>query len=328
MKVLVIGGAGYIGSHAARILRRHGHDVIVYDNLSTGHEFLAKCFELVVGDIADHDKLRRELSRVEAVMHFAAHAYVGESTANPRKYFRNNVEGALTLLNATLDAGIKKFVFSSTCAVYGTPAKVPITEDTSRQPINPYGVTKLFMENALEAYDRAYGLRFAALRYFNAAGADESGEIGEVHSPETHLIPLALAATKKDSQPLQIFGTDYPTSDGTCIRDYIHVNDLGEAHALALSRLAEGQASFAANLGTGQGHSVFEILKAVEQATGRPVARKEVPRRAGDPPELVADPARAQKLLGWRATRSLRDIVTTAWTWMQKHESHRSRLAE
>ncbi len=205
MKVLVIGGAGYIGSHAARALRRHGHDVIIYDNLSTGHEFLAKSFELVVGDIADLEKLRRELTRVEAVMHFAAHAYVGESTANPRKYFRNNVESALTLLNATLDAGITKFVFSSTCAVYGTPAKVPITEDTPRQPINPYGVTKLFMENALEAYDRAYALRFAALRYFNAAGADESGEIGEVHSPETHLIPLALHATRKDSVPLADF---------------------------------------------------------------------------------------------------------------------------
>ncbi len=321
MKVLVIGGAGYIGSHAARILRRHGHDVIIYDNLSTGHEFLAKGFELVVGDIAENDKLRRELSRVEAVMHFAAHAYVGESTANPRKYFRNNVESALTLLNATLDTGIKKFVFSSTCAVYGTPAKVPITEGTPRQPINPYGVTKLFMENALEAYDHAYGLRFAALRYFNAAGADENGEIGEVHSPETHLIPLALRATRKESEPLQIFGTDYPTSDGTCIRDYIHVNDLGEAHALALSRLAEGQPSFAANLGTGQGYSVVEILKAVEQVTRTPVHRNEVPRRAGDPPELVADPARAQHLLGWKANRSLHDIVTTAWKWMQKYES-------
>ena len=321
MKVLVIGGAGYIGSHAARVLQRHGHDVVIYDNLSTGHEFLAKGFELVVGDIAENDKIRRELSRVEAVMHFAAHAYVGESTSNPRKYFRNNVESALTLLNATLDAGIKKFVFSSTCAVYGTPAKVPITEDTPRQPINPYGVTKLFMENALEAYHRAYGLRFAALRYFNAAGADESGEIGEVHNPETHLIPLALRATRKESEPLQIFGTDYPTSDGTCIRDYIHVNDLGEAHALALSRLAEGHESFAANLGTGQGYSVFEILKAVENATGRPVHRIEVPRRVGDPPELVAHPACAQKLLGWTATRSLREIVTTAWQWMQKYES-------
>ena len=195
MKVLVIGGAGYIGSHTARVLRSHGHEVIIYDNLSTGHDFLAKGFELVVGDIGDEAKVRHELSRVEAVIHFAAHAYVGESTANPRKYFRNNVESALTLLNAALDAGVGKFVFSSTCAIYGSPAKVPITEDAPRQPINPYGVSKLFLEHALEAYDAAYGLRFAALRYFNAAGADESGEIGEVHTPETHLIPLALGAT-------------------------------------------------------------------------------------------------------------------------------------
>jgi UDP-glucose 4-epimerase len=321
MKVLVIGGAGYIGSHAARSLRQHGHDVTIYDNLSTGHDFLAKGFELVVGDVADDEKLRRQLIRVEAVMHFAACAYVGESTANPRKYFQNNVEAGLTLLNAVVDCGVRKFVFSSTCAVYGTPAKVPITEDTPRQPINPYGVSKLFLENALEAYDLAYGLRFAALRYFNAAGADDSGEIGEVHSPETHLIPLALRATQKDSQPLQIFGTDYPTSDGTCIRDYIHVNDLGQAHALALSRMADGQPSFAANLGTGRGQSVFEILEAVEEATGHAVRRTEVARRAGDPPELVADPSRAQQVLGWKATRSLRDIVTTAWNWMQKYES-------
>jgi len=322
MKVLVIGGAGYIGSHTARVLRGHGHEVIIYDNLATGHEFLAKGFELVVADICDQDKLRRELSRVQAVVHFAAFAYVGESAANPRKYFRNNVECALTLLNTAMDTGVNNFVFSSTCAVYGTPAKVPITEDTPRQPINPYGVTKLFMEHALEAYDRAYGMRFAALRYFNAAGADESGEIGEVHSPETHLIPLALRATRKESDGLQIFGTDYPTSDGTCIRDYIHVNDLAEAHALALGCLADGQPSFAANLGTGTGHSVFEILKTVEKATGRGVHYTQAPRRAGDPPELVADPTRAQKLLGWKATRSLNDIVTTAWSWMQKYESH------
>jgi UDP-glucose-4-epimerase GalE len=324
MNVLVIGGAGYIGSHTARVLRRHGHNVVVYDNLTTGHEFLVNGFELVVGDICEQDKLRRELNRAQAVVHFAAFAYVGESAANPRKYFRNNVECALTLLNTALDAGVKNFVFSSTCAVYGTPAKVPITEDMPRQPINPYGVTKLFMEHALEAYDRAYGMRFAALRYFNAAGADESGEIGEVHSPETHLIPLALRATGKESEALQVFGTDYPTSDGSCIRDYIHVNDLAEAHALALGRLAEGQPSFAANLGTGTGHSVFEILKIVEEVTGRTVHRREAARRPGDPPELVADPTRAQKLLGWKATRSLSDIVTTAWNWMQKYESRQA----
>jgi UDP-glucose-4-epimerase GalE len=321
MKVLVIGGAGYIGSHTARVLRRHGHEVIIYDNLATGHEFLAKGFELVVGDICDAAKLRRELNRVQAVVHFAAFAYVGESATNPRKYFRNNVECALTLLNMALEADVKNFVFSSTCAVYGTPAKVPITEDIPRQPINPYGVTKLFMEHALEAYDRAYGMRFAALRYFNAAGADESGEIGELHSPETHLIPLALRATRSEPDGLQLFGTDYPTEDGTCIRDYIHVNDLAEAHALALERLAKGVSSFAANLGTGTGHSVLEILKAVEVTTGRKVHYKASPRRQGDPPELVADPTLAHKLLGWKATRSLNDIVSTAWNWMQKYES-------
>jgi UDP-glucose-4-epimerase GalE len=317
MRVLVIGGAGYIGSHTARKLLRHGHQVVIYDNLSTGHDFLAKGFELVVGDIADVGKLRPALDHVEAVVHFAAHAYVGESVTNPRKYFRNNVEGALRLLNTAIDAGVRRFVFSSTCAVYGTPAKVPITEEAVRQPINPYGTSKLFFENALEAYDRAYGLRFAALRYFNAAGADESGEIGEVHDPETHLIPLALAATGATSPALQIFGTDYPTTDGTCVRDYIHVNDLAEAHALALQRLAQGEPSFAVNLGTGQGHSVFEIVQAVEEVTGKTVNRVEGPRRTGDPPALVADPSRAQRLLLWKATRSLRNIVATAWKWMQ-----------
>jgi len=318
MRVLVIGGAGYIGSHAARVLRRHGHDVTIYDNLSTGHDFLAQGFELIVGDIADAAKLRAALDRVEAVVHFAAHAYVGESVNDPRKYFRNNVEAALTLLNTAMDAGVRRFVFSSTCAVYGTPSKVLITEDAIRQPINPYGASKLFFENALEAYDRAYGLRFAALRYFNAAGADESGEIGELHDPEPHLIPLALAATSSGAPPLQIFGTDYPTADGTCIRDYIHVNDLAEAHALALHRLGRGESSFAANLGTGEGHSVFDVVKAVEEATGRHVNFVKGPRRAGDPPALVADPSRAQQLLQWKATRSLRDIVATAWKWLQR----------
>ncbi|MGC2193924.1 MAG: UDP-glucose 4-epimerase GalE [Terriglobales bacterium] len=318
MRVLVIGGAGYIGSHTARALRGHGHEVIVYDNLSTGHDILAQGFELIVGDIADESKLRTILRRIETVVHFAAHAYVGESVIDPRKYFRNNVEAALTLLNAAVDSGVRQFVFSSTCAVYGTPARVPITEEAIRQPINPYGVSKLFFENALEAYDRAYGLRFAALRYFNAAGADESGEIGELHDPEPHLIPLALAATRSTAPALQIFGTDYPTADGTCVRDYIHVNDLAEAHVLALHRLGRGESSFAANLGTGEGHSVFEIVKTVEEITGRKVNRVEGPRRAGDPPALVADPARAQQLLQWKATRSLRDIVATAWRWMER----------
>jgi UDP-arabinose 4-epimerase len=318
MKVLVVGGAGYIGSHTARALRRHGHEVIIYDNLSTGYDFLASGFELIRADIADATQLHPALKRVEAVIHFAAHAYVGESVTNPRKYFRNNVEAALVLLNTCIEAGVRHLVFSSTCAVYGTPAQVPITEDAARQPINPYGVSKLFFENALEAYKRAYGLGYAALRYFNAAGADESGEIGELHEPETHLIPLALAATQKGGRPLQVFGNDYPTADGTCVRDYIHVNDLAEAHVLALTSLVEGKPSLAVNLGTGQGSSVLEIVQTIEDVTGQKVERAMGPRRAGDPPALVADPSRAQHVLQWKAKRSLHDIVASAWNWMQR----------
>ncbi len=237
MAILVVGGAGYIGSHAARALRRSGYEVVIYDNLSTGFRRLAQGFELVEGDIADEVRLRPVLARVDAVMHFAAHAYVGESVENPRKYFRNNVAGALRLLNSALDAGIRRFVFSSSCAVYGVPEKIPISEQTPREPVNPYGASKLFFENALEAYGRAYGLRSVSLRYFNAAGGDESGEIGEMHDPETHLIPLALAASAANAPELQIYGSDYPTPDGTCVRDYIHVNDLADAHVRALQYL-------------------------------------------------------------------------------------------
>ncbi len=317
MIVLVVGGSGYIGSHAARVLRSRGHQVIIYDNLSTGYAFLSDSFELIVGDIADSAKLSSVLRRVDSVMHFAAHAYVGESVENPRKYFRNNVESGLALLNSCVDNGIRRFIFSSTCAVYGVPVKVPITEDNPRQPVNPYGVTKLFFENALEAYDRAYGLRFASLRYFNAAGADESGTIGELHEPETHLIPLALAAAKGTRPPLQLFGTDYPTPDGTCIRDYIHVNDLAEAHVLALQYLDSGGASVATNLGTGRGYSVKEVIAKVKRITGRDVPVQNAPRRPGDPPSLVADPTAAEKLLHWKATRTMDDIVSTAWKWFE-----------
>ena len=316
MVVLVIGGAGYIGSHAARTLRRRGHEVVIYDNLSTGHAFLAAGFELVRGDISDAAKLSAALGRVDSVMHFAAHAYVGESVANPRKYFRNNVEGGLALLNACVDCGVRRIIFSSTCAVYGVPARVPIPEDTPRQPVNPYGVSKLFFEHALEAYDRAYGLRFAALRYFNAAGADESGEIGELHDPESHLIPSAMLAATGARPELELFGTDYPTPDGTCIRDYIHVNDLADAHVSALERLAAGADSIAVNLGTGTGYSVKEVIDKIEQVTGRKVPARTAPRRPGDPPALVAAPALAQNVLQWKATRSLDEIVATAWNWM------------
>jgi UDP-glucose-4-epimerase GalE len=317
LSILVVGGAGYIGSHAARALRRRGYAVVIYDNLSRGHAFLVEGFELIVADIADRAQLKRVMNRVDAVMHFAAHSQVGESVQNPRIYFQNNAELGLALLNSALDAGVRRFIFSSTCAVYGTPEKMPITEDTPRRPVNPYGTSKLFFENALEAYDRAYGLRYMSLRYFNAAGADESGEIGELHDPETHLIPNALKAITGERGELDLFGSDYPTPDGTCIRDYIHVNDLADAHALALNALEEGKSSAALNLGTGVGCSVKEVIGMVEEVTGRKVPRRVAARRAGDPPTLVADPSRAQAALQWKATRSLREIVQTAWQWEQ-----------
>lgn len=313
-----MGGAGYIGSHTARALRRHGYEAVIYDNLSRGHAVLADGFELVVADIADRGPLTRAMQRVDAVMHFAAHSQVGESVQNPRIYFQNNAEAGLTLLNTALDAGVRNFIFSSTCAVYGMPAKIPITEDTLRQPVNPYGTSKLFFENALEAYDRAYGLRYMSLRYFNAAGADESGEIGELHNPETHLIPVALKAVTGERGELELFGSDYPTPDGTCIRDYVHVNDLADAHVLALKHIEAGNNSSAAlNLGTGVGCSVKEVIAMVEEVTGSKVPRHTTPRRPGDPPELVADPLRAQATLKWKAKRFLREIVQTAWQWEQ-----------
>lgn len=254
-------------------------------------------------------------------MHFAACAYVGESVANPRKYFANNVSAGLSLLNSALDAGIRRFVFSSSCAVYGIPGQIPIGEETPREPVNPYGASKLFFENALEAYDRAYGLRSVWLRYFNAAGADEGGEVGEIHDPETHLVPLALEAATEDGPELQICGGDYPTPDGTCIRDYIHVSDLADAHVRALQHLESGGDSQAVNLGTGCGHSVLEVVKAAERATGRAVRRTIGPRRAGDPPILVADSAKAKKALGWTAQRNLAHIMSSAWNWMQKNRA-------
>lgn len=317
MAVLVVGGAGYIGSHAARVLRSRGYDAIIYDNLSTGYRELAEGFELVVGDIADSAKLQPILRRCDAVMHFAAHAYVGESVTNPRKYYRNNVTAALALLDAVMESRVRKFIFSSTCAVYGDPVKVPITEGNPRQPVNPYGATKLAFENALEAYGRAYGLKYVSFRYFNAAGADDSGTIGEKHEPETHLIPLIFDAIRGQRAALEIFGDDYPTPDGTCIRDYIHVNDLAEAHVLGLEYLTKAE-SVAMNLGTGQGYSVKEVVAKVEQVTAHKVPTHIGPRRAGDPAELVADPSLAERLLEWRARRSLDEIVRTAWNWARK----------
>jgi UDP-glucose-4-epimerase GalE len=303
LAVLVVGGAGYIGSHAAHVLRRRGYQVIVYDNLSTGYRELAEGFELIIGDIADPAKLAGVLKRCDSVMHFAAHAYVGESVENPRKYFHNNVTGAIAMLDSVMDSRVRKFIFSSSCAVYGRPVKVPIAESNPRQPVNPYGATKLTFENALEAYSGAYGLKYVSFRYFNAAGADESGTIGEKHEPETHLIPLIFEAIRGKRAALEIFGDDYPTHDGTCIRDYIHVTDLADSVAM--------------NLGTGNGHSVNEVVSAVEKVTGRKVPTHIGPRRPGDPAELVADPSVAARLLNWKAKRSLEEIIATAWNWAQ-----------
>jgi UDP-glucose 4-epimerase len=319
VSVLVVGGAGYIGSHTAHALKRRGYDVVVYDNLSTGHAVLADGLELVVGDISDTAKLSQVLRRVDAVMHFAAYAYVGESVENPRKYFKNNVQDGLTLLNAVVDCKVSKFIFSSTCAVYGIPARVPITEDLPRLPVNPYGASKLAFEFALEAYGRAYDLRFVSFRYFNAAGADETGKIGEMHAPETHLIPSVFEAIDGERGALQIFGDDYPTPDGTCVRDYIHVNDLADAHVLGMEYLEDG-ASAELNLGTGRGYSVREVISTIERITGRTVPTRMAPRRPGDPAKLVADPSQAEKLLSWKAKYSLDQIVTTAWNWAQSRK--------
>ena len=317
MKVLVVGGAGYIGSHVARALQQEGYTPILYDNLCTGHPPSAETNEFIVADITDKNILNEAMRRVDAVMHFAAHAYVGESVENPQKYFQNNVVAGLTLLDTAIQCGVRNFIFSSTCAVYGTPDHVPIVENTPRDPVNPYGSSKLFFEYALDAYQNAYGLRYACLRYFNAAGADESGEIGELHDPETHLIPLALSAAAGIGSPLKIYGDDYATEDGTCVRDYIHVNDLAEAHVLALKKICGGSDSIVVNLGTGSGYSVREIIDAVEKITGKKVPYEVKARRDGDPPVLIADPTRAHKLLNWKAARSLGDIVLTAWNWMQ-----------
>ena len=317
MRVLVTGGAGYIGSHAARTLARRGHDVVIYDDLSTGHHHLARGFSLIEGAIGDASKLGSALTGVDAVMHFAAKSLVGESVSNPRKYFENNVRDGLVLLNTCIENGVKRFIFSSTAAVYGNPEKTPITEDSPKQPLNPYGFSKLAFEGALQSYDLAYGLRFMSLRYFNAAGADTSGEIGELHEPETHLIPNALRAALGQGE-LSIFGTDYPTPDGTCVRDYIHVTDLAEAHALALEHLDRDGHSAILNLGTGKGSSVKEVIDTVEQVVGRELPKRIAGRRDGDPAVLLADPSRAERLLGWKAKLSLYDMVASAWNFAQK----------
>jgi len=324
VKVLVTGAAGYVGSHACKALARRGLQPVGLDNLERAGLRDLPWGPLEVADTRDRSALDAILRRhqPEAVMHFAAYAYVGESVTEPGRYYQNNVLGTLTLLEAMRDAGVTRFVFSSTCATYGIPQRTPIDEDHPQAPINPYGSSKLMVERILADFDRAHGLRSVALRYFNAAGADPDGEIGECHEPETHAIPLAIQAALGRLPRFQVFGTDYPTPDGSAIRDYVHVSDLADAHVRALEYLVAGGVSTALNLGTGQGHSVLQVVKAVETATGQRVALEQAARRPGDPAVLVAEPARARATLGWTpAFSDLREIVRTAVAWERRRAS-------
>jgi UDP-glucose-4-epimerase GalE len=316
--VLVTGGAGYIGSHACKVLARAGYRPVVFDNLSRGHREMVRWGPLVEGDLADRRRLAAALeqNQVSAVMHFAAYAYVGESVADPGMYYRNNLSGTLSLIEAMRESGVDRIVFSSTCATYGTPDSVPIRETAQQLPVNPYGETKLAIERALHWYGQAYGLRSVSLRYFNAAGADPDSETGELHEPETHLVPLVLQTALGQRPQIDIYGTDYPTPDGTAIRDYIHVQDLADAHLRALEHLGAGGASAALNLGTGRGHSVREVVRVAEAISGRRIPCRETARRPGDPPVLVADPRLAAEVLGWRPRLSdLDTIIRTALAW-------------
>jgi UDP-glucose-4-epimerase GalE len=318
VKILVTGGAGYIGSHTATVIEKFGHIPIILDNLSGGHRWAVGSKTFIKADLSDRLSIQRAIKQhnIGAVIHFAAHAYVGESVTDPRKYFENNAVNSLNLLNVVLDCGVKYIVYSSTCATYGIPEKLPLSEEHPQRPVNPYGESKLFIERVLHWYERAYGLRWVALRYFNAAGA--SGQLGECHDPETHLIPLAINAALT-GVPLSIFGTDYPTEDGTAVRDYIHVDDLASAHLLALDYLLKQGTSRAFNLGTGQGHSVRKVLEMVEQVGKIAVPHRATERRSGDPPVLVADSRAAKELLSWTPQRSsLREIVESAWLWHAK----------
>src|SRR5437660_426043 len=321
MRILVTGGAGYIGSHAVRLFLARGHDVWVYDNLSLGHRAAVPAERLTVGDLNELPKLDHLvlMNRIEAVVHFAAFTYVGDSVREPGKYYQNNLVNTLNFMECLRRNRVGRFVFSSTAGPYGVPDTVPITEDEPQRPINPYGSSKLAVERALADYAAAYGWGFAALRYFNAAGASPDAKIGEDHDPETHLIPLILQAILGRRPAIEIFGTDYPTPDGSCVRDYIHVDDLALAHLLALENLEPGK-GLRYNLGIGRGYSVREVIQAAEQVTGKAAPVKEGPRRAGDPPVLVASSEKIQRDLGWRAQYTdIRPIIETAW---RRHSSH------
>jgi len=319
--VLVVGGAGYVGSHTVRHLEALGVPLVVLDNLSTGHRAAVKS-PLEVADLADRGRLAEVFAShvPAAVIHFAAKCYVGESVEAPSKYYRENVIHTWNLLEAMREARCRDIVFSSTCATYGEPVEMPMSDGHPQRPISPYGRTKLHMEHMMQDYGRAYGLRIAALRYFNAAGAAQDGTLGEVHDPETHLIPLVLQAASGRRGEIQVFGDDYDTPDGTCVRDYVHVEDLARAHAAALVRLQQGTKEIALNLGTGSGFSVLEVIETARKVTGKPIRQRVVGRRAGDPPRLISGGTRALEILGWKAERaSLEDIVADTWRFLSTH---------
>jgi UDP-glucose-4-epimerase GalE len=321
MKILVAGGAGYIGSHTAKELIKEGFEVVVFDNFSTGKKELLVGGELFKGDLMDKETIKKAIwgKNIEAVLHFASLIQVGESYADPRKYYTHNLITSLNLLDIMLEAGVKYFVFSSSAAVYGEPLQRPITESHPLNPFNPYGQTKFFVEIILQDYARAYGLRFISLRYFNAAGADPEGQLGELHDPETHLIPNILLFLLRKKKNFEIFGTDFPTKDGTAIRDYIHVTDLAKAHVLALKTLLKSSRSEFINLGTNKGYSVLEIINKTEEITGEKILYKESPRREGDVPVLLASKDKAEKILGWKLDHSdIETIIETAWNWHKK----------
>ncbi len=321
MSILICGGAGYIGSNINKMLSEKGYDTIVFDNLVYGHREFVRWGRLIEGDLSDEEAIEEVFAhnQIEAVFHFAAYAYVGESVTQPEKYYYNNVACTLNLLRAMRRHGCKTIIFSSTCATYGVPERVPITEEMPQNPINPYGATKLMVERIFQDYSAAYGLKFAVLRYFNAAGADPQCEIGEWHIPETHLIPLVLDAAAGVRESIKVFGTDYPTPDGTCVRDYIHVYDLATAHLLALEYLQKGGKSDFFNLGNTKGTSVLEVIEAVKQVTGREFKVENCPRRAGDPPILVGSCEKAMTILGWEPKYAdIQSIITHAWKWYQK----------
>jgi UDP-glucose 4-epimerase len=315
--ILVTGGAGYIGSHTLLSLVDAGHEPVTFDNLYYGHREAVLEGHFVQADLADKTALSRlfETFPIEAVIHFAAFCYVGESMEAPEKYFDNNLVNGLNLLNTMLKSGVDKIIFSSSCAVYGDPSEIPIPETHAKNPINPYGLTKHFFEEILSTYEAAHGIKHVSLRYFNAAGADPQARIGESHDPETHLIPLVLHTALGRRSEIQIFGTDYPTSDGTCVRDYIHVCDLAQAHVSALSYLLGGGQSISLNLGTGKGHSVREVFEHCQQVCQLTIPYKDIDPRPGDPPELVASGERAREILNWSPQYTLADIISTAWNW-------------